>query len=284
MNDKIARPTLGDDAETRLEYKAALTGNLNIKTEAYNDSDPLSIYDNYITDDKFANIDLTFESPKATLYNVIIYDGDGNPFWRRKTVKDTELNDSFLSEGPDGAFVVSDLFKSPTEQYVFNFLGIWDIYEDKDKKVKIGTINNSVPVESGRLINKDLHIYPQFKSEIRSHPISVKMIDPLDPRHPTITLVDNKMFPYGTKLDEILKDENGNVITPYVSDPDNRLGTKEGYYLKGYSLVAGANLLISNEKYTVRKEDTLWAMFEKTTNMSDHVHPEWFTVVGDPYG
>jgi hypothetical protein len=76
LDTQYSRTLMKDDNTERLPYSAAFTGKLNIPATIYNGTAPLDIYNQYITDAKFANLDINFESENAKLYNVIIYDGD----------------------------------------------------------------------------------------------------------------------------------------------------------------------------------------------------------------
>lgn len=269
LNGKYTQTAMAADKISRLPYSAAFTGKLTISKNAYDGSSPLTFYNKYITDSAFGGLDMNFESTKAKLYNVTIYDGDGLVFWSKKTTK-TTLDETFLSSGPSGAFDVTALYKSPTTEFNYEFLNEWVVKDDSGNVVQ--NISGTIPI--GMTITKNLHIYPQFKESKRSYTISVKQKHPVTGE--TVELV-NKEFLYGTALETIITID-GNKLLPYVDDPDEEFDLLEGYVFKGYSLVPDSDILISNDNYIVRGADTLWVVFEYSKTMNTHVHPEWFRV------
>ena len=282
LNPSYTKPALGADDINRLPYSAAFTGEIEISSEAYSGNDPLTLYNKYISDSTFANVDMSFEANSAKLYNVIIYDGDGVAFWSKKTVSGTALNEVFLSYGPNGAFDIKSLNKSPTAEFNYEFLKTWQVKDNNGTTIQ--TLSGDMPI--GMNITEDLHIYPDFKESKRSYLISVKAKNPISGE---ITELISGTFEYGTNLETILT-STGKKPIPYVEDSLNTLALQEGYNFKGYSLVPDSSILISENNYVVRGADTLWAVFEFTKNLSTIVHPEWFAFVtekntgeGNPY-
>ena len=283
LNPSYTRPVFGSDNSTRLPYSSAFVGKLTISKAAYDGSNPLAIYNKYVTDTAFGNVDMIFESNNATLYDVIIYDGDNVPHWKKKAVKNAYVNSDFLSTGPNGAFNSADLYKSPTAEFDYAFTNTWIVKDDSGAEIK--TVTGVSP--SGILIDRNLHIYPQFTQTRRSYWISIKQYNPLTEQ---TTELLHQQFEYGTGLNTILT-ANGDKIIPYIEDPSNKLGLYDGYDFKGFSLVSGSTILISENSYAVRGEDTLWAVFEFTKSINSIVHPEWFEVAkitfngenADPY-
>lgn len=263
LDETYARPTFTDDESERLPYSAAFTGSILIDADAYNGSEPLTIYNKYITNDKFANVDMSFESSNAKLYNVIIYDGDGVPFWSKKTVKNTPLDEVFLADGPNGMFDREALKKSPTAEYEYELLEKWTVkrpnQEDED-------LNGIKPI--GLNITTDLHIYPQFNRTRRSYDVTIKM------KHPktgeTTVLMPATLFEYGSKLNEVVPAD----LIPYADS--SNLPLTSIYDFVGYSLVEGSKTTVANT-YAVNGAATLWAVFEEKDNVRKIVHPEWFS-------
>jgi hypothetical protein len=179
MLDNIyARPVFGPNKIDRLPYSAAFTGSLSIGANAYSGNNPLQIYNEYITPNKFAGIDMSFEAESAKLYNVVIYDGDGVPFWSKKTIKNTPLNDDFLASGPSGAFDRSKLIKSPTAEYEYKLQSAWKvkyINAEGTEETKILTEDTPIGIDK---ITSDLSIYPTYSESKRKYKISVKLKHP----------------------------------------------------------------------------------------------------------
>jgi hypothetical protein len=274
LDDKYAKPAL-DEEKKRLPYSAAFMGEITISNEAYSGNDPLTLYNKYISDNTFANVDMSFEADSAKLYNLIIHDGDGKIFWSKKTVPGTSLDSTFLDSGPNGAFDVTKLYKTSTDEFNYEFLRTWQV-KDSAGNYKT-TLSGDIP--TGIIIDEDLHIYPDFSESKRSYEIMVKLKNPITKQ--TIDLLSGT-FEYGTNLETILT-HNGDKILPYVEDPKNSLNLLEGYNLRGYSLSADGDVLISEKSYAVHRADTLWAVFEHTRAINTIVHPEWFTFKGETF-
>jgi hypothetical protein len=160
MLDTEYTETIFNDAGThQLPYSEAFTGTVTISDKAYNGNNPLAFYEKYITPTQFIDVDLNFESNKAKLYNVIIYDGDAVPIWKRKVVSGTALTEELLKGGPYGTFDIQSLEKSPTAEFKYILLPKWEI---KDNKGKSETIESVLPVKNDYLVTKDIHIYAQY--------------------------------------------------------------------------------------------------------------------------
>jgi hypothetical protein len=76
LDENYSLPVMNDAQTKRLPYSDVFTGNLTISAAAYDKDEPLEVYNKYVTDNTFANLDMDFESSKAKLYDVIIHDGD----------------------------------------------------------------------------------------------------------------------------------------------------------------------------------------------------------------
>ena len=263
LSKDYAYPSFGADESTRLPYSAAFTGTVDIDEDAYSGNTPLEIYNKYITNDKFANVDINFEADSAKLYNVIIYDGDGVPFWQKKTVSGTMLNDNFLNDGPNGKFDIDALEKSPTAEYLYELLPQWTIKTDDENYSE--TISNITP--TGITITSNIYIYPQFKTTRRKYDITIKM------KHPYTgvesILAPTKKYEYGSKLSEIVPAD----LIPYANS--SNLTLYQAYDFKGYGLVEGSSLTVT-DTYTVSGNATLWAIFKLEEDIRTITHLEYF--------
>lgn len=270
LDEKYSVPVIGDDNLERLPYSAALTGDLTISSEAYDGNNPLAIYNKYVNDRAFANLDMDFESTNAKLYDVIIYDGDNQPYWKKKTTSGTVLDAEFLSYGPNGQFKAQDIYKSPSDEFEYTFLNIWEVKYDDGTST---TIENAEPI--GITIDKNLYIYPKFEALRRSYEITIKAKNPITKEEKDLI---KGSFEYGTSFEDILKSA-GDYLIPYVSDPNGTLSLYEGYDFKGYSASENSKIILDEAQYKVINKATFYAVFEYTKEINKVVHPEWFTVV-----
>ena len=264
-----AQPVFEADEKTEKPYSAVLTGDLTIAPSAYSNTsaNALITYNTYITKDKFANLDLEFESANSKLYNITIYDGDNNSFWQRKIAPGEVVNAAFLSGGPNGAFESKNIHKSPTGEHNFEFLNKWTVKDDSGNVV--AEISSAEPISS-TAVTKNLHYYPTFKTTIRTYEISVRAKHPV-----TEEIVQLKFgeYPYGTPLAEVIPQD----VVPHVDTTGLNLSLYEAYDFKGYSLVEDSEIIVS-DKYQVKNKATLWAVFKLENDIRSIIHPEWFEV------
>lgn len=241
-----------------------LTGTLTIKESAYNGNSSLDIYNRYATPTVFPNLDINFESENSKLYNVTIYDGNKNIYWKRKLKSGDDINSIFLSTGPNGAFNISDIYKSPTPEYNYTFTKKWLIYDNADLTTSIGVLdateNDGIPYYEN--IYKDLYLVPQFETEKRSYELKFYGVDTSVPFY-------SNTYEYGTKLSDILITINN----PYKDD--SSLSLYETYDFKGYALIAGSTNPASNE-YLVTNNQSFYAIFELVSDIREIVHEDWF--------
>lgn len=267
LNLNKSETTYKPGKKEQYPYSAALTGVVDITADAYSASsaNALEMHDYYVNADKFAELNMQFESENSLLYDVIIYNGDGVEVWRRKTVPGTTITEEFLMTGPEGSFESSSLEKSPTAEYVFTFLQTWKVKND-DGEI-IGTINAAEP--TGSVVNSNIHLYPDFIQSSRYYPVVLKS------KHPATKVVEtllSREYPFGTDINTIANDLG---MVPYADS--SKLNLLEVYDFMGYSLVENSSTLISS-KFKVNGPTTLWAVFELATDARKVVHPEWFDV------
>jgi hypothetical protein len=62
----------------------------------------MSIYNKYINEDVFPNLNFIFEG--LNIFDVNILDGNGNVYWTKKIKYQDFITKEFLSSGPKGAF------------------------------------------------------------------------------------------------------------------------------------------------------------------------------------
>lgn len=255
----------------------SLTGTLTITSAAYNNSGQgaLNIYNEYSCgeDPKYPRLNMVFESPNVTLYNVNVYNGDGDIIWTRKVIPNTTLTADFFMDGPNGDLdAQSQLRKTPTAEYEYEFLKTWNVtMGNSTEAFDSSSFDYANPVY-GKPITADIHFKPNFNNTKRSYTVQIILIDPTGgPKNNSVLY--EKIWQYGTTLDDILND-----FKQIPSVDNSQLKLLEAYDFKGYSLVKGSSTLI-NESFTVVDTTELYTAFKLEDNIRKVVHPEWFEVV-----
>jgi len=119
----------------------ALTGSLQIGEEAYDGNESFTIYNRYAQDDVYPNLDIYFEGETAHLHSIKIYNGNDELYWFRKTTTGSDVDATFLSDGPMGAYDLNKIIKSSTESTDFVFTKTWEVYDNEGNK--LATIGSS---------------------------------------------------------------------------------------------------------------------------------------------
>lgn len=235
----------------------SLTGNLLIGSKAYNGTDGLLFYNNYIVEDKFANLNINFENKDSTLYDVKIVNGDGTVVWSKKAPANTVLDAEFFQDGPNGAFDPEAIIKSSTMQFNYHFKNQWWVNKDN-------ILDSGLPYqdENNILLNEDIVFTPIFDSTIRQYKVQFKLADG------TLINTDNQMFDYDTPLKNIWPKEMPNK-------PDTDLEQDETYAFMGYALSPNAAEALNLDNYLVRSEQTFYAIFVRKK--------VWENVLSDKY-
>ena len=239
----------------------ALTGSLVITANAYNGDSSFNIYNKYAQDEVYPNLDIEFTGDNAKLYSVQIYDGDNTVCWVRKLNSGANVDTDFLSDGPQGAFDISMVYKSNTPSHIYNFNGEWNVYAANDLETILDTITgtqNGMPYYES--VNQDIVIVPQFDQADRYYTLNFYGVD-------SVTPFETKSYKYGTAWEEVQPS-----LIPYKDPPS---GLYEAWDFKGYSLVPGSNTLVPT-KYSVTSDQSFYAVFELVSDIRTVVHEEWF--------
>lgn len=258
--------TIDTDEGEKADKAISLTGTVNVTSNAYSGDDSLVIYNRYAQEDMYPALDINFEDANAKLYTITIYDGDNNVNWERKLAAGDSIDEAFLSDGPDGAFDVNDIYKAPTAGKVFTFTNSWTV-TDTDSGEWIVTLTDSAtpyysPVNG---ISQNLTFTPIFDEEVRKYNLTFFM----DEIASTSVVVEN--IAYGTYLSDVVVGE-----VPYKEPPTGRANLYMIYDFLGYGLVSGASTPIPND-YTVAGEQSFYPIFSDMVDVREIVHPEWFT-------
>lgn len=249
--------------------QTALTGNLTITANAYNGEDSFNIYNIYSQDDIYPNLDITFTGSTAKLYSVKIYDGDNSVCWQRKINSGNNIDNIFLSDGPQGAFDISMVYKSNTPSHIYNFNGVWKVYAadnlDGNALATITKTEGLMPYYGP--VTQDIVIIPQFDEKDRYYTLNFYGVD-------TTTPFKTESYKYGSKWADVQP-----TIIPYKESP---AGLYEAWDFKGYSLVMDSTTLVPTA-YEVTNNQSFYAVFELVSDIRTVVHPEWFNFVETTY-
>lgn len=231
---------------------ASLTGNLLINSTAYNENDSFDIYDQYAQPDIYPNLDISFNGAESKLYTVQILNGDNNVLWKRKITPGKDVDIEFLSDGPNGAFDIANIYKASTleDDYVFNnnWIVQIDIPEVEDIK-----INTEIPSYSQVMSN--ITFIPQFTSTPRMYKVEFFDADGT----PLTTYSGATEFVYGTEIQSLYPRR-----VPYKTDSSLQL--YETYGFKGYGLSATSKTVVP-DNYKIISDSKFYAVFsEKQEN------------------
>ena len=124
---------------------AALTGKIIVDAGAYDSSESIDIYNKYVDNDVYPNLDIDFEGSNADLYSISILNGDGTVYWTKRISQNNNGYDAtFLEDGPNGAFNFQDIVKPDTADKVYEFQNQWKVYSADG--VSYGTIQGQIPI------------------------------------------------------------------------------------------------------------------------------------------
>ena len=124
--------------------ETSLTGNILVNHEGnYDAAKQYQIYNKYAIDKKLSKLNINFIP--TDLYTIEIYDGNNNPMWTKKIIKNNNVDNTFLSEGPDGAFDVTKIVRASSQQFVYAFTQSWEVYNvnDPENPVRLRTLDAS---------------------------------------------------------------------------------------------------------------------------------------------
>ena len=238
----------------------SLTGKIFVTDEAYDGVNGFTIYNTYAQDEVYPKLDINFESENAKLYTITIYDGNNKAYWTRNIVKNGHVDATFLSDGPNGAFDINNIYRADTVEYVFEFTKKWKVYgyntetEEWDRLITEidATENEGVPYCN--TIVEDLHFIPVFSEEIRTYDLTFHDVDG------SVVLVLEDQ-PYGRTRDEFLALAYAQMESlPYKDD--SALGLFETYGFAGYGLTATSLTPIA-DTYFVQAQQEFFPIFNQ---------------------
>lgn len=247
--------------------ETSLTGNILVNHENnYDAAKQYEIYNKYAIDKKLSKLNINFNP--TDLYTIEIYDGNNSPMWTKKIIKNNNVDSTFLSTGPNGAFDVSKIVRASSQQFVYTFTQSWEVYDinNPENPVKLRTLdastNNGIPEWSG--VVQNLRFVPVFDEAIRRYYLTFYNGD-------GNILFDDIEVEYGTKRDQFLP-----PTIPYKDD--SSLPEDRTYSFIGYALMKNSTTPISAD-YFVQNNQSFYPLFEEIS-VYDNIHPEYFRVEG----
>ena len=138
----------------------------------------MAIYNKYINEDTFPNLDFVFEG--LNIFNVNILDGNGNIYWTKKIGYQGYITKDFLSSGPRGKFETPKM--NSTIQYVYTFNNQWNILINNIVQEKIITGSNDEgcegwPIAADYAVQSDITLKPDFTATLQEYLITISNTD-----------------------------------------------------------------------------------------------------------
>lgn len=258
--------------------ETSLTGVLVIDANAYNGDNALDIYNYYAVDviktDKddqgnilkeyrrFPKLDIQFEGENAKLYTITVLKNESEILWTRKLRPGDNIDEEFLSNGPNGALNIEDIEKDWTEYYEYGFVGNWEIY-DSDTGDYITSITNDKKLPIKNDINQNLTFVPVFEEKPRKWNVTFMQDDEI--------LNKAEGIPAGTLLKDIVAQYNPAI--PWQDD--GQLNLDVTYSFEGYALSKSATTGIKLDNYPLTSNLTLYAIFKKVS-VYDNIHEDYW--------
>lgn len=242
-----------------------LSGNLFISENAYNDSNSINIYNNYINEEVYPKLDIIFKGEKAKLPKVYIYNGNDKICWSRRIVNNIKMTEEFLMGGPFGQFNLQMIYKQSTPSTDFVFENKWEVYDGQGNK--IGDITGSNPIYS-EVIDEDIYIKPIFTSNIRKYTLQFYTYN-TETQKVDKPYGDAIIAEYGTLLADIMPNE-----VPWKPEDDS-YKMKEANNFIGYGLTPQSLTPVSLETI-VANDQNFYAIFERVPDVSNIIHSDWF--------
>lgn len=251
-----------------------LSGKIYVTDDAYSGSNGFEIYDRYAQDEVYPKLDINFEAESAKLYSVTIYDGNNKAYWTRNIPKGANIDATFLGDGPNGAFDITNIYRADTVEHIFEFEKKWEVYgyntETKAWDNLITTIDAAANagVPSYTNVSEDLHFVPVFKEDVRKYTLIFRDADG------GIAAVLNEQ-PYGLEYKDFVKLAYGAMSTlPYKDDSSLSLYLTYGFL--GYGLTAESITPVA-DNYFVQANQEFFPIFAEKSVYDNVLDLEYLT-------
>ena len=237
------------ESSTREE---AVTGNLTITDTAYSGDNALDIYNYYAfsvnsIDNQllFPSLDINFTGSQQ-LFTVNIYNGQNQICWSKKLTADANIDETFLSSGPNGSFLDMTMSDYQDTASVYTFENAWNLQIGNNESILLST---KYPYyEHNDNFTDNISIYPKYTSS---------------PREYTATFFVNgesysQKAAYDSFISQVTKLRFPNGL--YKSDTD--LPFNLTYEFKGWSLLQDSTNVIP-DTVQLKGDSTYYAVFEE---------------------
>jgi hypothetical protein len=165
-----------------------------------------------------------------------------------------------LDNGPDGAFNINTIYKSPTEYNTYTFANKWEVW-NSDNNTYITTIDRELPTYTK--VNGNLTFIPIFNEEPRLWNVTLKQEDDI--------LISVQNVKAGTLLSDVINEYYPTI--PWKDD--SKLSLMSTYSFEGYAFSKTASSALKLENYKVTSDITLFAIF-KETSVYNNVHENYW--------
>lgn len=262
-NERIPKKIVNGSPENSTREEA-VTGSLTITNNAYNGSSSLNIYNYYTFGEtngelNFPSLDINFEG-NSQLFNVNIYNGQGQIIWTKKLTPNTNIDEPFLESGPYGDFTKIGVSDYHDTANVYRFNNAWTL-QVGDNPIK--NISGSIPIynlSNGETFNNDITIIPVYQTETRQYTITF--------------IVNGEPFSTSANYNTPIIDIANDLFINGVSKSDNDLPLTRTYRFKGWSLIDNNSNVLSSEA-VIKGITTVYAYFEEI-DVHDNINLDLF--------
>jgi hypothetical protein len=153
---------------------------------------------------------------------------------------------------------------------IYTFEEKWEVYDKAGNLIE--TVESVLPLYN-ESITEDISLKPVFTSTTRQYTLQFYTYNP-ETKKVDKPMGEAMTVDWGTKLTDILPNE-----IPWKPE-DSTYGLKEANNFVGYGLTQKTTTPVKSD-YEVSNNQEFYAIFEKISDISAIVHPEWFDYI--PY-
>lgn len=255
-----------------LGKKQVITGKIIFKSELkLTPEQAMAIYNKYINEDTFPNLDFVFEG--LNIFNVNILDGNGNIYWTKKIGYQGYITKDFLSSGPRGKFETPRM--NSTIQYVYTFNNQWNILINNTIQEKIITGSSDEgyegwPIAEDYAVQSDITLKPDFTATLQKYLITISNTDFES------DFITSKEFEYGTLLKDAIAELEVELDNRIPRRDDSLLDFDKTYRFEGYNTDKAATIALQfGDDYIVSGSKEYYAIF-KPVSVYSNVYRNYF--------
>ena len=237
------------ESSTREE---AVTGNLTITGTAYSGDNALDIYNYYAfsvnsIDNQllFPSLDINFTGSQQ-LFTVNIYNGQNQICWSRKLTANANIDDDFLSTGPNGNFLNMTMSDYQDTAFVYTFENAWNLQIGDNESISL--LGEYPHYEHNDNFTGNISIYPQYASSLRKYTATF--------------FVNGESYSYEADYDSYISQIVESTFPNGVYKSDVDLPFNLTYEFKGWSLLQDSTNIIP-DTVQLKGDSTYYAVFEE---------------------